>query len=189
MKKYFLIVLAGLSLTSCEEEISINTPAFEATNGYTFWRAAKVQAIVDVEKGDLVIVGADDAENITLYIENYDYGAEYTLGISNTNVATYSKIENDTVYRYSTSSSTGNGYIKLDPVEKQKPGTITGTFFAEMEVLTGSPVLSDASGKPMTSVNFNKGVFFEIPLSKVGQPEPENPEEEEGEPEEGTPNP
>ncbi|HLU51505.1 MAG TPA: DUF6252 family protein, partial [Flavobacteriaceae bacterium] len=171
----------------CEEEISINTPAFEATNGYTFWRAAKVQAIVDVDKGDLVIVGADDAENITLYIENYDYGKEYTLGISNVNVATYSKMENDTVYRYSTSSSTGNGYIKLDPVEKQKPGTITGTFFAEMEVLTGSPVLFDESGNPITTMNFNKGVFFEIPLTKAEQPESENPED--GEPGEGTPKP
>lgn len=188
MKKYFLIVLAGLSLTSCEEEISINTPAFEATNGYSFWRATKVKATVD--EGNLVIVGADDAENITLYIENYEYGAEYTLGISNVNVATYSKIENDTVYRYSTSSSTGNGFIKLDPVEKQMPGTITGTFFAEMEVLTGSPVLLDASGNPQTVVNLNKGVFFQIPLDEAVQPEPEpeNPEEE-GEPEEGTPNP
>lgn len=185
MKKYFLIVLAGLSLTSCEEEISINTPAFEATNGYTFWRATKVQATVD--EGNLVIVGADDAENITLYIESYEYGKEYTLGASNVNVATYSKMENDTVYRYSTSSSTGNGYIKLDPVEKQMPGTITGTFFAEMEVLTGSPVLADESGNPITTVNFNKGIFFQIPLSEVVYPDPENPED--GEPGEGTPKP
>src|SRR5690554_2314228 len=187
MKKYFLIVLAGLALTSCEEEISINAPAFEATNGYDFWRATKMKATV--EDGNLIIVGADDAENITLYIESFEFGAEYTLRISNVNVATYSKVENDTVYNYSTSSSTGNGYIKFDPAEKQPYGTVTGTFFAEMDVLTGSPVLRDESDKPITTVNFNKGVFFQIPLSEVVQPEPEPEDPEDGDPEEETPNP
>jgi len=159
MKKYFLIVLAGLALTSCEEEITTNTPAFEATNGYNFWRATKMQAFVNVDNGDLVIVGADESENITLYVGDYDYGVEYPLGVTNENVATYTKNSNDTVYFYSSSSLTGNGYIKIDPFEKQKPGTLSGTFYAEMVPVSGSPIIPGE-----TSVNFNKGVFYQIPI-------------------------
>lgn len=176
MKKYFLIVMAGLALTSCEEEITTNTPAFEATNGYTFWRATKMQAIVNVDNGDLVLVGADESENITLYVGDYDYGAEYPLGETNEHVATYTRDANDTLYFYSTSSSTGNGYIKIDPLEKQKPGTLSGTFYAVMDPVTGSPVIPG-----QTSVNFNKGIFYQIPIVTAGGPDEEIPEEEESE--------
>lgn len=172
MKKYFLIALAAISLVSCEEELTTNTPTFEAMNSYTFWRATKIAA--NFNDGDLVIVGANDTENITLYIEDYELGQEYTLGTSNYNVATYSKVENDTVYRYSTSSSTGKGYIKLEPIENQVPGTISGTFYAEMEPVDATMVLPDRE-----VVNFNKGVFFRIPITypPVENPEiPENPE-------------
>lgn len=171
MKKYFLIALAAVSFVSCEEELGINTPTFEALNGYTFWRATKMTA--NFNDGDLVIVGANDSENITLYIEDYELGKEYTLGTSNFNVATYSKVQDDVVYNYSTSSTTGKGYIKLEPAENQVQGTISGTFYAEMVPVDPAVVLPDAE-----TVNFNKGVFFRIPVNypTVDQPEtPENP--------------
>lgn len=166
MKKYFLVALTALALVSCEEEIVVNTPAFEAMNGYNFWKASSMQATVD--NGDLVIVGAHESENITLYIDNYAFGEEYTLGVSNVNVATFSKKIDDVVYNYSTSSSTGKGFIKLDPVEKQIPGAISGIFYAEMVPVTGSAVLP---GQEV--VNFNKGTFFQIPLKEAVAPAPE----------------
>lgn len=147
----------AVSLVSCEEELTVNTPTFQTMNGYEFWRATNMTANVD--NGDLVIVGVNESENVTLFIDNYELGQEYTLGTSNYNVATFSKIENDTVYLYSTSSSTGKGYIKLDPVEKQVPGTISGTFMAEMVPVDPTLVLPET---PI--VNLNKGVFFRIPL-------------------------
>lgn len=163
MKKYFLIALVALSFASCEEELSVNTPAFEATKGYSFWRATKMQAFV--KDGDLVIVGATNDENVTLYIDNYEMGGEYILGKTNFNVATYSKVVDDIKYNYSTSSTTGSGYVRIDPVEKQVPGTISGVFMTEM-VPTGTPL------ENTPSVNFNKGVFFQIPLSEAPAPEP-----------------
>src|SRR5690606_1822492 len=112
-------------------------------------RATKLTANVD--NGNLVIVGATDSENVTLFIHNYESGKEYELGTTNHHVATYSKIENDTVYLYSTSSSTGKGYVKLDPHETQVPGTISGTFYAEMVPVDPTLVLPET---PV--VNFNK---------------------------------
>lgn len=165
MKKYFLFALMTLALTSCEEDVTDNTPAFEGLKGYEFWRATKMAATVN--DGDLVIVGANDSENFTLYVDNYELGKEYTFGNSNVNVATYSKVENDTIYRYSTSSTTGKGYIKLEPADRQKPGTISGTFVAEMLPNTGSPVIKDSK-----VVNMNKGVFFQIPLKEATPPAP-----------------
>ncbi|WKW47095.1 DUF6252 family protein [Myroides sp. JBRI-B21084] len=157
MKKYFLLALLAVSFVSCEEELSVNEPTMEAMNGYNFWRASSF--VANVTDGDLVIVGANGSENVTLYIDNYLSGTEYPLGVSNYNVATYSKTVNDKMYLYSTSSSTGKGYIKLDPEEKQVPGTISGTFMAEMVPTDPNMVLSEA---PV--VNFNKGVFFRIPI-------------------------
>ncbi|WCM40901.1 DUF6252 family protein [Flavobacterium sp. CBA20B-1] len=159
MKKYFLLALMAVSLVSCEEELSTNTPTLEVMNGYTFWRANNLAANVNSD-GDLVIVGVNESENVTLFIDNYEFGGEYTLGVSNLNVATYSKTIDDKMYLYSTSSSTGKGYIKLNPVEKQVPGTISGTFMAEMVPVDEAMVLPE-----MPIVNLNKGVFFRIPLS------------------------
>lgn len=161
----------AVSLVSCEEELTTNTPTFEAMKSYDFWRATKFTANVD--NGNLVIVGATDSENVTLFIHNYESGKEYELGTTNQHVATYSKIEKDTVYLYSTSSTTGKGYIKLDPVEKQVPGTISGTFMAEMVPVDPSLILPNT---PL--VNLNKGVFFRIPLvypPAVEAPETPNP--------------
>ena len=170
MKKYFLFALMAVSLVSCEEELTTNTPTFEAMKSYDFWRATKITA--NFNNGDLVIIGANDSENVTLFIDNYELGKEYTLGTDNYNVATYSKVENDTVYHYSTSSSTGKGYIKLEPVENQTPGTISGTFYAEMVPVDPTLVLPET---PL--VNLNKGVFFRIPLVYPPvQPETPNPE-------------
>ena len=167
MKKYFLFALLAVSLVSCEEELTTNTPTFEVMKGYDFWRASSITANVD--NGDLVIVGAHESENVTLFIDNYELGKEYTFGTSNYNVATYSKTDEDKVYLYSTSSSTGKGYVMLDPVEKQVPGTISGTFYAEMVPVNPTLVLPDTE-----IVNLNKGVFFRIPL--VYPPmEPETP--------------
>ncbi|MEG0917326.1 MAG: DUF6252 family protein [Myroides sp.] len=169
MKKYFLFALMAVSLVSCEEELTVNTPTFEAMKSYDFWRATKLTANVD-NSGNLVIVGATDSENVTLFIHNYESGKEYELGTTNHHVATYSKIEKDTVYLYSTSSSTGKGYIKLDPVEKQVPGTISGTFMAEMVPVDPTLVLPET---PL--VNLNKGVFFRIPLVTPPVAETPNP--------------
>lgn len=157
MKKYLLLGLIALSFSSCEEDLSVNNPAFEATKNYDFWRASKMQAFV--KDGNLVLVGATDNENVTLYVDSYELGKEYLLGKTNYTIATYTKELNDVVYSYSTSSSTGSGYIKLDPVEKQVPGKISGVFMAEMTAVDGKAL-------PETpSVNFNKGVFFQIPLT------------------------
>lgn len=169
MKKYFLFALMAVSLVSCEEELATNTPTFEVMKSYDFWRATKMTA--NFNNGDLIIVGATDSENVTLFIDNYELGKEYTLGVDNYYVATYSKIEKDTMYLYSTSSSTGKGYIKLDPVEKQQPGTISGTFMAEMVPVDPTLVLPET---PL--VNLNKGVFFRIPIVyPPAQPETPNP--------------
>lgn len=168
MRKYFLIALASVAFVSCEEELSTNTPTFEAFKGYNFWRASKFTA--NFNDGNLVIVGANDSENVTLYIEDYELGKEYVLGESNFNVATYSAVVDEVTYRYSTSSSTGKGYIKLEPAENQEYATISGTFYAEMVPVDPSVVLPDTE-----TVNFNKGVFFRIPIVYPTVETPEEP--------------
>lgn len=148
----------AFSLVSCEEDLSTNSPTFQAMKGYTFWRATDMTANVD--NGNLVIVGVNESENISLFINNYELGKEYTLGGgSNSSVASYSKRENNVTYLYSTAVSTGSGFIKFDPVEKQAPGTISGTFYAEMMPVDPTLILPET---PL--VNLNKGVFFRIPL-------------------------
>lgn len=170
MRKYFLIALASVALVSCEEELETNSPTFEALKGYDFWRATKFTA--NFNDGNLVIVGANDSENLTLFIENYELGKEYILGESNFNVATYSTVVDDVTYTYSTSSSTGAGYIKLEPYENQEYGTISGTFYAEMVPTDEAVVLPDTE-----IINFNKGVFFRVPVVYPPIETPESPEE------------
>ena len=169
MKKYFLAALVALSLASCEEETSINTPAFEVMKGYDFWKADKMQATV--KDGNLVIIGVNESENITLYVDHYELGQEYTLGVSNDYIATYSKKIDEVTYNYSSSSSTGSGYIKLDPVEKQVPGTISGTFLAEMFPNSANDMLPEQE-----TVHLHKGIFFQIPLKDAVEPQPETPD-------------
>lgn len=165
MKKYFLFALMAFSLVSCEEDLSTNSPTFQAMKGYTFWRATDMTA--NVNNGNLVIVGVNESENISLFVNNYELGKEYTLGgTGNDNLASYSKKVSGVTYLYSTSMSAGNGHIKLDPIEKQTPGTISGTFYAEMVPVNPTLVLPET---PL--VNLNKGVFFRIPLvSTPAQP-------------------
>jgi len=64
MKKYFLFALMAVSLVSCEEELTTNTPTFEAMKSYDFWRATQLTANFD--NGNLVIVGANDSEKIQI---------------------------------------------------------------------------------------------------------------------------
>lgn len=156
MKKYILIALAAISFASCEEEISSNTPAFQATNGYTSWRATDKTATVT--NGNLVVAGNDEAERLELKINGYQLGQEYTFGTTANVTAIYTKTVNDTVYTYKTSATRGSGFVKLSPVEQQIPGSISGTFLVEL--------FPEGNMLPNTpKVHFNGGVFYQIPLT------------------------
>lgn len=166
MRKYFLIALASLSLVSCEEELSTNTPAFEAQNGYTYWRATDMKA--EVENGNLVVVGITDSENFTIYIDNYEFGKEYVLGEDTNCTVIYTKVIDEVTYKYKANSTIGSGFVKLDVAEKQLAGTISGTFLVDLK--------PDGSAIPgVSNMYFHKGIFYQIPLTTIA-PQPEEPE-------------
>lgn len=159
MKKYFLFALlaiSSISFISCEEELSTNTPAFQAMNNYTFWRAENVTANVD--KGNLVIVGATETENVTIYINAYELGEEYILGTDDNCTVVYTKKVEDVTYTYKAATGMGSGFIKLNTADKQVPGTISGTFLMELK-----PVGESLPQSP--TVYFHKGVIYEVPLT------------------------
>lgn len=156
MKKYFLFALMTLALTSCEEDVTDNTPAFESFNNYNYWRAQEKTATV--KDGALIVSGSDETDKLELRIEGYELGKEYIFAQHGNISATYTKKIDDVVYTYKSSNNAESGYIKINSVDNQIPGAISGTFLIEL-----LPVGNMIPNTP--KIHFNKGVFYQIPLT------------------------
>jgi len=149
MKKIFLLAfVAILTVVSCSDEIESNTPSIQGEVNGEFFRTKNTSATIN-EDGSLSITGQTDTETITLKTATAEIGA-YALGSQNTNEATFQTLEGNF---YSTGVD-GMGQVEITKIQQ---GKISGEFYFDAVQDTEEDTL-----------NFNKGFFFEIPLTNPG---------------------
>ncbi|WP_121667002.1 DUF6252 family protein [Mesonia aquimarina] len=149
MKKLFLLTLiAVLGVVSCSDEIESNTPSIQGEANGEFFRARNSSATIN-QDGSVTMVGTSSEETISLTTASIDLGT-YALGNGNINEATFENVEGD----FYTTGSTGFGQIEITKVEA---GKLSGEFYFDAR--------KDETGD---TLNFNKGFFFEVPLTNPG---------------------
>lgn len=169
MKKIVALLMIVSVLVSCEEEISSNTPAFQARKDNFMWRAKDYTALYDATTSTLQLSAFVGFEKLTMTVTpvaivgdaNGAYFEDGTFDVANNPDAlvTYSYVNNGQTYKYSTAvedEATGKIEIKNDAI--QKPGTLSGSFRFD------APYVGTNLNAP-ERINFQEGIFYEIPIS------------------------
>ena len=169
MKKIVALLMIVSVLVSCEEDISFNTPAFQARKDNFMWRAKDYTAVYDVTSNTLVLSGFVGFEKLAMTIKPviiegdgttaFFEDATFDLANNANAIATYSYVNNGQTYKFSsnvTDKATGEIVLKNGAI--QKPGTISGTFRFD------APYIGDTPNAP-ERINFQEGVFYEVPIT------------------------
>lgn len=170
MKKIISLLLIVVVFASCEEDISTNTPSFQARKDNYMWRAQNYTANYNPLDSTLVMTANNGLEQVRLFAypviitgtgtSAFFQNATFELGNDENSEAYYSFVNNGTAFNYATGiSDVPNGLLTLknnDP--SQKPGTISGEFRFD------APYVGDIEGAP-ERINFQEGVFYQIPIT------------------------
>lgn len=170
MKKIVSLLIILAVFTSCEEDISSNTPSFQARKDNFMWRAQDYTAVYNPLDSTLIMTAYNGLEKLELSAypviitgtgtTSFFQDATFELGNNENSNAFYSYIDNGTTYEFETGiADDPNGQLVLknnDPV--QKPGTISGTFRLD------APYIGNIPNAP-ERINFQEGVFYEIPIT------------------------
>jgi hypothetical protein len=151
MKKNILCLILFTALISCTTDVKFNNPAFEGQKNNVFWRAVDSKAYL-LEDGSLIVEAYTRNEKVTLKTVS-NVAQTYSLGISDTTIASYVLTDVNGSTTFSTGNGIGNGEIvitEFDAVNK----TVTGTFkFNADNSLTG------------LTLNFQYGIFYKVPVT------------------------
>jgi hypothetical protein len=169
MKKIFALLMIVTVLASCEEDVSFNTPAFEARKDNFMWRASDYTAVYDFASSTLTVSAFLGFEKMIMTVSpveiigdaNGAFFQDATFDLSNNPdaVVTYSYVSNGQTYLYSTDiEDEANGQFVLSNGVVQKPGTISGTFRLD------APYVGEIPNAP-ERINFQNGVFYDIPIT------------------------
>lgn len=169
MKKIVALLMIVSVLVSCEEDVSFNTPAFQARKDNFAWRADDYTAVYSVFDSTLVLTGFKGFEKLTMTAypvvitgngtASFFQDATFNLRNSPFAIAEYDYVNNGQVLMYSTEvEDQAVGELALKNSVVQKPGTITGTFRFDAPYIGNVP---NAPGR----INFQEGVFYEIPIT------------------------
>lgn len=174
MKKIVALLMILSVLVSCEEDVSFNTPAFQARKDNFMWRASEYSAVYDVANTKLVLTAYSGFEKITMTAYpvlisgdgNTAFFQDATFDLKNNPaaIATYSFVNNGQTFNYATTvKDKANGELVLENGTIQKPGTISGKFRFD------APYIGDIPNAP-ERINFQEGVFYEIPITITPTP-------------------
>ena len=161
-------------LASCEEDVSFNTPAFQARKDNYMWRASDYTAVYNVSDSTLVLTGYERFEKVVMTAYpviiigdgTSAFFEDVTFDLSNNPnaIATYSYVKNGQTLLYSTDvEDKANGELSIKNGAVQKPGTITGTFRFD------APYIGDILNTP-ERINFQDGNFYQIPITFTSTP-------------------
>jgi hypothetical protein len=147
MKKLLFLLVAIIGLSSCEQDIQTNTPAFQGNKDNVLWRAkdSKVSIAAD---GSMTINAYSPNEVLTIKIPSSAPGT-YILGLSDSFYASYTLTDANRTFHYETGLNKGNGTIVIKPSDA--PGTFSGTF------------KFNALNEDGEVLNFNNGNFYKTP--------------------------
>ena len=169
MKKLIGLLALTLTFIACENDVKFNEPGFQAQRiaeqndtvpmpTYEYWKANEFTA--KVHNGNVIIIGSDDTTTLEFRTNTYEFGVKYDLGVLEANRAKVIHVDDEGKLVgpvFETNGSLGSGYISFDPVDRQVPGTISGTF---------NVTLVDKNN-PKVKTTYNKGVFYRIPLEEA----------------------
>lgn len=174
MKKIVALLMIVSFLASCEEEVSFNSPAFQARKDNFMWRAKSYSAVYNPADSTLVLTAFEKFEKVTMTAypvlitgdgtTSFFQDATFDLKNNENAIATYSNVNNGQNLLYSTDVvDDANGELVLQNGALQKPGTISGTFRFD------APYIGVIPNTP-ERINFQNGVFYEIPISFAPAP-------------------
>lgn len=142
MKKIISLFVLTVTFASCSEDVTFNSPAFQATKNGAFWKANSTDTYSDPT--GITITGMVGTDIVTLHTSSNAPGT-YILGVNEVNKATYESLDGEGTL-YETGAGIGSGKITIAP-----GGTITGKF---------EFIAEDEEGN---EVNFTKGDFYQVP--------------------------
>lgn len=156
MKKVFAVIFVVISLLGCSDEIRFNSPAMQANKENELWRSSFFAA--DIDNGGFIIEGRYSGETIQLITTSNSRGT-FSLGLDSDNVAIFKDFDG-TVYSTknapdpSLGTYPANGEIIVEDIDNDDPKNIYGAFWFYAYTADGLKV-----------INFNKGVFYKVPLT------------------------
>ncbi len=161
MRIVFLLFLG--MLISCSGDVQFNNdPTIQALKDNVAWEAYSSTAVASTTR--ITLVGIGDNQSVTLkmavpdiFITQTDEltHVSYELGTGTTNQATYTAVVNGVDYLYQTGTNMGDGEIVITSYDG---ATISGTF-------RFNAINTDPDSEEAEIVNFNKGVFYQIPIT------------------------
>jgi len=169
MRKIVSLLIILAVFASCEEDITSNTPSFQARKDNFMWRAKDYTAIYNPLDSTLVMTAYNGLEVVKLYsypviitgtgTSTFFENATFELGNDDVNAAFYSFADRGVNFEYETGvADVPNGEVVLENTVNQKPGTISGSFRFD------APFVGDIEDAP-ERINFQNGVFYEIPIT------------------------
>jgi len=169
MKRIVAILMIVSVLASCTEDVSFNTPAFQARKNNFIWRAKDFSAVYNPLDSTLVLTGFEKFDKVVMTAypvlisgngtSSFFQDNDFDLANNVNAFATYSTVNNGQTYLYSTDvEDQANGELVFKNGAIQKPGTISGTFRFD------APYIGEIPNAP-ERINFQEGVFYQIPIT------------------------
>lgn len=155
MRKIIVLAFAFLAFVGCGEEIEFNTPALQGEKDGNLWEAVTFRANVD-SGGFLRITGSDNFETITLVLNSTAIGEHDIVDTSS-----YATLIDINEVLWST-ENTPDPSIQIYPAN----GVINLTEFnTEKATVSGSFYFNAFNDSGLSSINFNEGVFYNVPIT------------------------
>ena len=156
MKKIYIIIFI-LFCFSCEDDITNNTPAFQAlVNGGNEWNAENYT--LSIQNNQLSISGANQTGVISIVVDSPQVD-QYNLYSWTDNLAVFQ----DTL-QYSTQNDgvgsvayLSHGFVQIQEIDNLN-NTISGNFHFDAYNVTGE-----------YTVNVSEGIFYKIPINSENQ--------------------
>ncbi len=152
--KFYFLVLVSLFIISCEN-VEKNSPAMQGKLNNTLFQAIEARATLQ-EDSTLIIQGITAIEVLTLKVGRFSTGT-YNLGTQANN---YGSFDKQNTFFYNTNPD-GDGQIVVSDIDYEGQ-TVSGTF------------RFNAIAPGIDTLNFQEGVFYQIPYSGGTTVDPEN---------------
>lgn len=160
MKKLVSLFVLVFVFSGCSNEVTTNTPGFQAFKDDTLWRAIDVSAYVSID-GHVRIVAMAQNEQVEINMSSTNVGTYYFASVDDENTAEYSVTYDGDFLRYLTYDL--NGPI----LNINNPVIIGGTGYSEnFNVSTNS--LSGGSGMTVDTTVDDNGFVTGVLINSNG---------------------
>nr|WP_315195616.1 DUF6252 family protein [uncultured Flavobacterium sp.] len=155
MRRFFSIIVLLFVLASCEDQVKFNNPAVQGLKDNLIWRGTLFTAVQSTD-GSLTIEAYQKNEILTLKTSGTSVQT-YPLGINLINKAILTEKVGDTKTVFSTGTNSSNGQIVITELDVVNH-TITGEFKFNANLISSNALT-------VQTVNFQKGVFYKVPIT------------------------